>query len=102
VRPYREIRGHVIYPRSFFRVITKVDGGSTSGAAEFVSGLERLLGRPIARRSPGPRPAAGVRVCVRARKTDIRWEKFESGQERQGLKRLRKNSVPGENLALSG
>jgi len=28
----------------------------------------------------------GVRVCVRTRKTDIRWEKFESGQERQGLK----------------
>jgi putative transposase len=32
--------------------------GRPVGAAEFVTGLERLLGRPIARRAPGPRPAA--------------------------------------------
>jgi hypothetical protein len=28
--------------------------------AEFVTGLERLLGRPIARRSPGPKPVNRV------------------------------------------
>ena len=74
----------------------------------------------------------GFRVCVRTRKTDIRWEKFGSGQERQGLqsvcensgknrrslhyalypkyfqsftarlKRLRKKSIPSEIAALSG
>ena len=30
---------------------------------------------------------------MRARKTDIRWEKFESGQERQGLERVCENWV---------
>jgi len=34
----------------------------------------------------GRKIAKQIRVCVRTRKTDIRWEKFESGQERQGLK----------------
>ena len=33
----------------------------------------------------------GQRVCVRTRKTDIRAEKFESGQERQRLKRVCEN-----------
>jgi putative transposase len=32
--------------------------GRPVGAEEFVKGLERLLGRPIARRAPGPKPAA--------------------------------------------
>jgi hypothetical protein len=32
-------------------------GGNPLGPTEFVTGLERLLGRPIARRSPGPKPA---------------------------------------------
>ena len=31
--------------------------GRPVGTAEFVSGLERLLGRRIARRAPGPAPA---------------------------------------------
>ena len=31
--------------------------GRPIGTAEFVSGLERVLGRPIARRAPGPKPA---------------------------------------------
>jgi putative transposase len=31
--------------------------GRPVGAEEFVKGLERLLGRPIARRAPGPRPS---------------------------------------------
>jgi putative transposase len=34
--------------------------GRPLGTAEFVTGLERLLGRPIARRSPGPKPAHRV------------------------------------------
>ncbi|MDX6462303.1 MAG: hypothetical protein QOE55_6000 [Acidobacteriaceae bacterium] len=33
---------------------------SAVGTAEFVTGLERVLGRRIARRAPGPTPAAGV------------------------------------------
>ena len=32
--------------------------GRPVGAADFVAGLERLLGRPIARRAPGRRPRA--------------------------------------------
>ena len=36
--------------------------GRPVGTAEFVTGLERVLGRPIARRAPGPRPTASVRV----------------------------------------
>lgn len=35
--------------------------GRPVGTAEFVSGLERVLGRRIARRAPGPMPAASVR-----------------------------------------
>ena len=34
--------------------------GRPVGTAEFVTGLERLLGRRIARRAPGPAPAASV------------------------------------------
>jgi putative transposase len=34
--------------------------GRQVGAAEFVTGLERLLGRPIARRAPGPKSTASV------------------------------------------
>jgi hypothetical protein len=34
--------------------------GRPLGTAEFVTGLERLLGRPIARRAPGRKPTAGV------------------------------------------
>jgi REP-associated tyrosine transposase len=34
--------------------------GRPVGTAEFVTGLERVLGRRIARRAPGPRPAASV------------------------------------------
>jgi putative transposase len=34
--------------------------GRPLGTAEFVTGLERLLGRPIARRAPGRKPTASV------------------------------------------
>jgi hypothetical protein len=34
--------------------------GRPVGTAEFVAGLERVLGRRIARRAPGPAPAASV------------------------------------------
>jgi putative transposase len=34
--------------------------GRPLGTAEFVDGLERLLGRPIARRAPGRKPTASV------------------------------------------
>jgi len=34
--------------------------GRPVGAAEFVTGLERVLGRRIARRAPGPAPAASA------------------------------------------
>ena len=34
--------------------------GRPVGTAEFVTGLERVLGRRIARRAPGPTPAAKV------------------------------------------
>jgi putative transposase len=34
--------------------------GRPVGTAEFVTGLERVLGRRIARRAPGPTPAASV------------------------------------------
>ena len=34
--------------------------GRPVGTAEFVTGLERVLGRRIARRAPGPAPAASV------------------------------------------
>jgi hypothetical protein len=34
--------------------------GRPLGTAEFVAGLERLLGRPIVRRAPGRKPAASV------------------------------------------
>ena len=34
--------------------------GRPVGTAEFVTGLERILGRRIARRAPGPMPAAKV------------------------------------------
>jgi putative transposase len=34
--------------------------GRPLGTAEFVTGLERLLGRPLTRRAPGRRPTASV------------------------------------------
>lgn len=34
--------------------------GRPVGTAEFVTGLERVLGRRIARRAPGPAPSASV------------------------------------------
>src|SRR5271169_5607814 len=34
--------------------------GRPLGTADFVTGLERLLGRPIARRAPGRKPTASV------------------------------------------
>jgi putative transposase len=41
-----------------FAALRRSEGsGRPLGTAEFVTGLERLLGRPIARRSPGPKPA---------------------------------------------
>ena len=44
-----------------FAALRQAEGaGRPVGAAEFVTGLERLLGRPTARRAPGPRPAASV------------------------------------------
>jgi putative transposase len=44
-----------------FAALRRSEGsGRPLGTAEFVTGLERLLGRPIARRSPGPKPANRV------------------------------------------
>ena len=44
-----------------FVALRQAEGnGRPLGAEEFVTGLERLLGRPIARRSPGRKPAAKV------------------------------------------
>ena len=44
-----------------FTTLRRSEGtGRPVGAAEFVSGLERLLGRPIVRRAPGPKPSASV------------------------------------------
>jgi putative transposase len=41
-----------------FAALRRSEGsGRPLGTAEFVTGLERLLGRPIARRSPGPKLA---------------------------------------------
>jgi putative transposase len=41
-----------------FAALRRSEGsGRPLGTAEFVTGLERLLGRPISRRSPGPKPA---------------------------------------------
>ena len=34
--------------------------GRPLGTAEFVTGIERLLGRPLARRAPGRKPATTV------------------------------------------
>jgi putative transposase len=34
--------------------------GRPLGTAEFVTGLERLLGRPLTRRAPGRKPAAST------------------------------------------
>jgi putative transposase len=34
--------------------------GRPVGTADFVTGLERVLGRRIARRAPGPTPAASI------------------------------------------
>jgi putative transposase len=34
--------------------------GRPLGTAEFVAGLERLLGRPIARRAPGRKPTVSI------------------------------------------
>ena len=43
-----------------FAVLRRAEGtGRPSGAAEFVVGLERLPGRPIARRAPGRRATGG-------------------------------------------
>ena len=42
-----------------FTALRRSEGtGRPLGAEEFVTGLERLLGRPIARRAPGRKPAA--------------------------------------------
>jgi hypothetical protein len=44
-----------------FVALRRAEGnGRPLGAEEFVTGLERVLGRPIARRSPGRRPAAKI------------------------------------------
>jgi putative transposase len=44
-----------------FAALRRAEGtGRPVGTAEFVTGLERVLGRRIARRAPGPTPAASV------------------------------------------
>jgi putative transposase len=44
-----------------FAALRRSEGsGRPVGSAEFVTGLERLLGRPISRRAPGPKPANRV------------------------------------------
>ena len=44
-----------------FAALRRAEGtGGPIGTAEFVTGLERVLGRRIARRAPGPAPAAAV------------------------------------------
>ncbi len=45
-----------------FAALRRSEGiGRPIGTAEFVTGLERLLGRPIARQSPGPKPSKPCR-----------------------------------------
>jgi len=40
-----------------FAAVRSAEGTSRPLAnAEFIAGLERILGRPIARRAPGPKP----------------------------------------------
>ena len=44
-----------------FAALRRSEGsGRPLGNAEFIAGLERLLGRPIARRAPGRKPASAV------------------------------------------
>jgi putative transposase len=44
-----------------FTELRQAEGsGRPLGTAEFVIGLERLLGRPVARRAPGRKPTASV------------------------------------------
>ena len=44
-----------------FRDLRLAEGsGRPLGTAEFDTGLERLLGRPLTRRAPGRKPAASV------------------------------------------
>jgi putative transposase len=44
-----------------FAVLRKSERtGRPAGAEDFVRGLERILGRPVARRAPGRKPAAKV------------------------------------------
>jgi putative transposase len=44
-----------------FAALRRAEGtGRPVGTAEFVTGLERVLGRRIARRAPGPAPAVSI------------------------------------------
>jgi putative transposase len=44
-----------------FEALRHAEGtGRPAGAPEFLAGLERLLGRPIARRAPGRKPSATI------------------------------------------
>jgi DNA-binding transcriptional LysR family regulator len=44
-----------------FTALRRSEGsGRPVGTAEFVTGLDRLLGRPVSRRTPGPKPANRV------------------------------------------
>jgi putative transposase len=44
-----------------FEALRHAEGtGRPAGASEFVAGLERLLGGPIARRAPGRKPSATI------------------------------------------
>jgi hypothetical protein len=44
-----------------FEALRHAEGtGRPAGAPDFVAGLERLLGRPIARRAPGRKPSATI------------------------------------------
>jgi putative transposase len=47
-------------PEDFAALRRSEGSGRPVGTAEFVTGLERLLGRPISRRAPGPKPANRV------------------------------------------
>jgi hypothetical protein len=48
-------------PDEGFAALRRSEGsGRPVGTAEFVAGLERVLGRPIARRAPGRKPAAAA------------------------------------------
>src|SRR5580704_2121554 len=71
-----------------FAALRRSEGsGRPLGTAEFVTGLERLLGRPIARRSPGPKPANrvdGEQLDRHFTQCGLGFETFSTDDDREG------------------